>query len=389
MKKIFTDMKLFNTSFLKTAALVALPMFFVDNAWGQCAGTAIGNFPGTPNNCATRENYTGFAGYPMIDLSKFITGQTLGGTWAFVSSSPAGPTPVGFVPSSGTFTVSNAATLDSYVFRYTEPSCATPIQITVKPAPDLDMPMNTTTSKPCPFDLSTLFGSNAVTMAISISYSPNGNNPIVPATNNYTIKAAKNSGCQSEKFVNLTCTALPIELLSFDAQKEKSKATLQWSTASERNGSHFDVQRSKDGKTFTSIGQVKAVGNSFTLQRYEFNDENPLSGTNYYRLNAVDFDGSAKFSALKSVKLAGINKAMIFPNPTLGDISVELDGDRVKGDVQVEVHNLIGQKVLAKKVGFEGDNFIFTLPTSDLPNGNYVLTLKNGLETLQYKFNKL
>ncbi|NJN35007.1 MAG: T9SS C-terminal target domain-containing protein, partial [Saprospiraceae bacterium] len=65
-------------------------------------------------------------------------------------------------------------------------------------------------------------------------------------------------------------------------------------TASERNGSHFDVQRSKDGKTFTTIGQVKAVGNSLTLQRYEFSDENPLSGTNYYRLNAVDLDGAAK-----------------------------------------------------------------------------------------------
>ncbi|NJN35008.1 MAG: hypothetical protein HC817_12880 [Saprospiraceae bacterium] len=215
MKIKITNMNLFNTFLTKVAVGMALFLSFSEENRAQCAGSAVGNYPGTPNNCAIRETYTNFAGYPSVDLSKFITGQTAGGTWAFVSSAPTNtsPTePVGFVAVSGIYTISNATTQDSYVFSYTEPGCATPILITLKPAPDLDMALNTTTTQSCSpsFDLRTLFGANAITINANLSYSPNGASPFVTVSNNYTIKAAKNSGCQSEKLVNVTCSVLPI-----------------------------------------------------------------------------------------------------------------------------------------------------------------------------------
>ena len=57
---------------------------------------------------------------------------------------------------------------------------------------------------------------------------------------------------------------------------------------------YFDVQKSFDASDFFSIGTVAGNGNSNTINYYEFIDEE--SGTAYYRLKQVDFDGKFDYS---------------------------------------------------------------------------------------------
>ncbi|NOS55365.1 MAG: hypothetical protein HOP37_03805 [Cyclobacteriaceae bacterium] len=66
-----------------------------------------------------------------------------------------------------------------------------------------------------------------------------------------------------------------------------------WTTASELNADFFEVQRSKEGVEYESIGKVKAFGTTTLTQRYSFADTNPFDGVSYYRLRQVDF-GSPK-----------------------------------------------------------------------------------------------
>lgn len=87
-------------------------------------------------------------------------------------------------------------------------------------------------------------------------------------------------------------TVLPIELMSFSARLMSDQSVeLLWQTASEVNNDHFVIERSSDGMTFVEVGYINGQGNSNTVQNYSFTDRNAGSGTFYYRLTQVDFDG--------------------------------------------------------------------------------------------------
>ena len=106
---------------------------------------------------------------------------------------------------------------------------------------------------------------------------------------NFYIELALDGGINNfaGTITNNANVVLPIELLDFQAIKKEKTAQLSWHTASERNVSHFDIERSNDGKTFTKIGEQKAVG-GLDLAYYNAFDNTPQYGINYYRLKIVD-----------------------------------------------------------------------------------------------------
>ncbi len=126
---------------------------------------------------------------------------------------------------------------------------------------------------------------------------------------------------------NNILTPLPITLLDFTAtKKEENKALLTWSTTSEINSSHFDVETSTNGLSWTRIGEVKAQGVSYELSNYQLIHTNPALGVNYYRLNLVDLDGSAEFSKIRSLLFGNVTSTLanvvVFPNPSNGMLNI-------------------------------------------------------------------
>ena len=82
---------------------------------------------------------------------------------------------------------------------------------------------------------------------------------------------------------------LPVSLTKFTVTKKGTVSFAAWLTESEQNNSHFNLQRSIDGNMFTTLGKVnsKAVnGNSSTELNYDFTDNAPQIGHNYYRFRA-------------------------------------------------------------------------------------------------------
>jgi hypothetical protein len=184
-------------------------------------------------------------------------------------------------------------------------------------------------------------------------------------------------------------TVLPLELVSFTATKSKNSGILSWKTASEKNVSHFEVERSRDGSTFKAIGTVKAVGNSVDEQKYTLTDDATWSGINYYRLKAVDIDGKFKYSVVQTLLFSKPITAKAFPNPTKDELSVEIDVDRNAGEVFIELYNAVGKQVYQKKIQADKDNLNLTVPMSDLPVGAYLIRLKSASETWQQKVTKI
>jgi YVTN family beta-propeller protein len=118
------------------------------------------------------------------------------------------------------------------------------------------------------------------------------------------------------------CETLPLRLLELTAKNIGNVSLLQWYTSTELNTSHFIIQHSTDGSAFTDIATVKAIG--YGANGYQFTDNNPTTGINYYRLKSIDKDGSSSYSKIVSVQLTSNNYQLsISPNPAKDIVTVK------------------------------------------------------------------
>jgi hypothetical protein len=110
--------------------------------------------------------------------------------------------------------------------------------------------------------------------------------------------------------------ALPVTLVSFKATAQEQNARLEWKTSQQINSSHFDIERSKDAKSWNTIGQLASEsGVLATLTSYNFTDLNPLAGSNYYRLKMVDLDSTFAYSHITHLDFDADLTLALYPNP--------------------------------------------------------------------------
>jgi hypothetical protein len=128
----------------------------------------------------------------------------------------------------------------------------------------------------------------------------------------YTINLNNNGGLNYEYTV---LAPLPVEFMFFTATPQPAANHLAWATATERNNSHFEVERSADSRLWKVIGEVAGVGDSQQEQRYSFVDAQPLPGRSYYRLRQVDFDGQFDYSTIALAERSDKGALRAFPNP--------------------------------------------------------------------------
>ena len=94
---------------------------------------------------------------------------------------------------------------------------------------------------------------------------------------------------------------LAINWLDFTGMPLGKHTLLQWQTTEEQNNWYFTVQRSADGQNWQNIGTVPGAGSSTATNTYDFTDNQPGTGINYYRLELNDASDEAQYSKVISV----------------------------------------------------------------------------------------
>ncbi|GAB4410481.1 MAG: hypothetical protein OHK0039_14920 [Bacteroidia bacterium] len=176
-------------------------------------------------------------------------------------------------------------------------------------------------------------------------------------------------------------TSLPVELLTFEATGEESQVLLTWTTASERQSSHFSVERSADGRIFGAIAQVAAAGNSNRPRDYRSTDSDPLPGLNYYRLKQVDIDGTFTYSEVRTVYFRpeeGALRLSAYPNPvhTTGTLVAEIALARSEPLI-LALYDQAGRMVYTTRLEPSGNHVRAEIPVTSLAPGIYLLSAQN------------
>ena len=138
--------------------------------------------------------------------------------------------------------------------------------------------------------------------------------------------------------------ALPITFTSFKAYQQNNNIALDWKVENEFNMKQYEIQKSTNGKDFSSVSTVGAKRNNSSSVSYQWVDVNPANGNNFYRVRSVNMDGKVLYSNVMKVSLGNITRdIVIYPNPvTNGILNLQLI-NQPKGDYGVRVLNNSGQ----------------------------------------------
>lgn len=94
------------------------------------------------------------------------------------------------------------------------------------------------------------------------------------------------------------------DILVFTAEAQIDAVLLSWRTGVEVNLSTFEVQRSSNGTSFYTVGDVEPTG---SYSEYQYLDSSLLkqdSKTYYYRLKILDTTGAVSYSEVREVTLS-------------------------------------------------------------------------------------
>ncbi len=172
-------------------------------------------------------------------------------------------------------------------------------------------------------------------------------------------------------------SVVPVTLTNFTATKNKNITNINWNTLTETGNKGFEVERSIDGRNFTSLEFVPSQGNS--KNNYTTIDKSPKVGVNYYRLKQIDVDGRFTYSSIVSVKFdkEDIASFTFYPNPAKEILKINV-GVIETENATIKLMNTVGQTVISKTINKLSSTSVISFDISALATGVYYLELKNG-----------
>jgi hypothetical protein len=154
------------------------------------------------------------------------------------------------------------------------------------------------------------------------------------------------------------------------ADLDGNGVAINWATDDEEDFDYFEVERAGEDLEFSVVARTEGIGSRATRTKYGVKDKNPLIGTNYYRLKAVDLDGSYEYFNVVAVQYNGGRKFLVSPNPaTRSSIKYSINFEPSPYD-HVVLIDAVGNE-LQREAVMQAENEL--IPNKTLAPGTYLL----------------
>lgn len=172
-------------------------------------------------------------------------------------------------------------------------------------------------------------------------------------------------------------SVLPVSLIQFNAVKNRDKVLLSWQTTNELNNNGFTIMRSSDQSNWKDLDFTASNYQSTLDNNYTFEDQNPLNGTNFYKLRQTDIDGAIKYSDIRMVVVNGVSSLQIYPNPAHDILNIQISNT----PVSLEIIDISGKSIARY-------GHVKKIDISSLASGIYILKVATLDRVMTTKFVK-
>jgi len=180
-------------------------------------------------------------------------------------------------------------------------------------------------------------------------------------------------------YINRSEIILPVHVLNFTASPVNGNVKLDWSVTNELNIADYQIEFSKDGRSFDAVGNVTASSINASVKKYGFLHTGSVNGRNYYRLKMTDKDGRFIYSQMRMVSINN-NGVLIYPNPFHDHINIITPHSET---ATAELSDLTG-KLLMKQTFSQTT----VLRVNNIPAGVYIVRITDGLNVRSFKVYK-
>jgi hypothetical protein len=141
--------------------------------------------------------------------------------------------------------------------------------------------------------------------------------------------------------------ALDIKLNNITARNEGNINRIDWNSSEETTGTAYILQRSNNGNDFADLATIQSKGSS---SDYRYNDVQPFSGMNYYRLKMQDATGGTSYSEVVTANVKNSNNVAVqlYPNPVKDMLQISYTGIT---NGKIELCDMAGKILLSQSLG--------------------------------------
>ncbi len=170
--------------------------------------------------------------------------------------------------------------------------------------------------------------------------------------------------------IAITSNVLPVKWLSVNAFINTiQQATVQWKVQ-ETNVFYYQIQQSKDGINFSTIGAINSRGDG--ENEYTFTETGIITGSLFYRILQKDFDGKISYSNIVKLDVKEKNNIVLYPTPASDEVFVNVPLQMVGSTATL--FDEVGKQITVVKISTTHTMVSLT----NLPSGLYYLKFING-----------
>lgn len=184
----------------------------------------------------------------------------------------------------------------------------------------------------------------------------------------------------AEAIENLAVPAVP--LANFTAQYRDRHVSIDWTSMlpADNGAKAFFVQRSYDGDKWEDIGMLRGALKENVIKAYSFVDNEPMLGSNFYRLKQISKGDQADYSDVIAVEVMekGYHITYLYPSSVVFGANIDFELFQ-PASVDVKLLDSNGSPVgtIYSDLTSMGHHSL-ELNLDQLPRGIYVCQIKVG-----------
>jgi hypothetical protein len=220
-----------------------------------------------------------------------------------------------------------------------------------------------------------------------------GTNITVDAPGTYIVTQSLSAGCNPYAYdtisiaYDISCKVLESSVTAFKASISEGQSVLNWTTNANNSTEYFEIQRSLDGSSFTTVARVLAQPSDNAIGDYSFREEISSFNTPYifYRLRIKMTVKAIVYSAILRLNLPiHRGEVLMYPNPAKDNVQLALASDK-KQEMKMMVYDFTGRLIETKEFSLKQGTNVFSIKTNQWKSGTYIMQLKTEGQTINKK----